>query len=126
MKIELYNEDKHYNMLKKWYQDHGQQMMDKDLYPKIGLVINDIVAGFLYQTDSKLGIVENYISDKNSTKEQREEAIIELTGELFKIAKEMGCSTLISFTSNKGLLEKQPSLGYTVIAKDMNVIMRRL
>lgn len=126
MKVELYNEVKHYDMLKKWYADHGQAILDKNLIPKIGLIMDGIVAGFLYQTDTKLAIIENYVSDKNSTKKQREEAIIALTQGLYEIAKQLGCTTVISFTNNKGLLEKQKDLGYEIIAQNMNVLKRSL
>lgn len=124
MKIELYNNDKHYDLLKKWYEDHEQKMLDKSLIPGIGLVVDNCVAGFLYQTDSKLAIIENYISDKNSTKEQRHNAIIALTNGLYEVAHQLGYRTILSFTNNSGLLDKQDKLSYKIVAKDMNVLMR--
>lgn len=124
MKIELYNEAKHYEMLCQWYKDRDQAHIPKELLPKIGIVVDGCVAGFLYQTDSKLCIIENYISDKNSTKEQRSQAIIELTHSLYGIAHQLGFTTVLSFTNNSGLLDKQDKLAYKIVAKDMNVLMR--
>ncbi len=124
MKIELYDHQKHYDLLKKWYEDHDQRMLDKSLIPGIGLVVDNCVAGFLYQTDSKLAIIENYISDKNSTKEQRHDAIIALTNGLYEIANQLQYKTILSFTNNSGILNKQDKLGFNIIAKDMNVVMR--
>lgn len=87
--IRLFDKDKDYNTIMKWWLDHDQIPCAVNLLPNIGFIVDELVVGFLYQTDSSVCFIECVVSDKNSDKEKRQKALIELGNMLIDTAKEM-------------------------------------
>ena len=90
--------DEDYNMIARWWIDHDQVPCPSDLLPSIGFIIDDIVAGFLYQTDSGVCFFETVVSKKDSDKEKRREALDQLIDTIVNCAKEMKYKRLIFHT----------------------------
>lgn len=68
-------EKHHWQEICLWYTGHGQPIPDRELMPETGFMVQGLAAGFLYVTDSKLGIIEFLISNPDSNKEERDRAI---------------------------------------------------
>ena len=56
------------NVLLKWWKNWGWEAPPKDFLPETGLIVSkdnvDICAGFLYLTNSKVGLTEFVVSNK--------------------------------------------------------------
>lgn len=93
-----YQENSHYEMISLWYKDHGLLPVDSLLFPEIGYVVPGVAAGFLYKTDSKLGIIENIISNKRSEKNERDRSLNAIVENLIITAQALGMRLLVAFT----------------------------
>lgn len=58
--------------------------------PKVGFISPGVAAGFLYQTDSCVAIIDGYISNPVLNRADRDEALDEVTQALLNKAKELG------------------------------------
>ena len=77
-----FEKEKHLSLINGWALERGLEIAPESIVPKIGWVslIKEIpvAAVFVYQTDSSICFIENLISSKQSSKEDRLEAIREL------------------------------------------------
>jgi len=73
-----------------------------------------IVVGFLYTTNSKVGWVEWIVSNKSYREEDRKQALELLINGIEYVAKNSGCSIILSIARNKGLINTFKDLKYTV------------
>ena len=83
-KIDL---EKDYAILSQWLEGHSKPIFDKKLYSNSGFMVDEIVAGFLYKTNSSICFIENIISNPISEKNARRTAINTLFDEIIKEAK---------------------------------------
>ena len=74
----------------------------------------DIVSGFLYLTNSKVGWIEWVVSNPNYKGDNKKEAIELLIHSLENIAKQQGCEIILSIGRNKSLIKIHEGLDYTI------------
>lgn len=98
--------DTDYPDLIKWYMQWDEPVPPKDMLPLNGFIISGICAGFLYLTDSKLGIIDCYISNPEVSSYVRDKFLNDLTGEIIKCAKLNGYKALMA-TSNISAVKKR-------------------
>ncbi len=103
--VRFFNKDKDYNTIAKWWIEHDQIPCPINLLPTLGFIVDDLVVGFIYQSDSKAVFFESIVSKKDSDKEQRREALNSIIDLSCKASKEMGYERLIFHTSYPGLKE---------------------
>jgi hypothetical protein len=109
------------DILHEWWKAWKWPPVTKDLLPLNGLgglmVYKDetlIAAGFLYLTNSKVGWIEWVVSNPEYREEDRKLSLELLVSSLENVAKNQGCSIVLSIGRNKGLLSVHKSLGYTI------------
>ena len=75
--IELREYDEKYDLpgLRHWAWKRGVPQPEADFLPRIGLICPAYCAGFLFQTDSKVAMIGNLISNPQSKKEWRSQAL---------------------------------------------------
>lgn len=100
--FELYD----YPMIEAWYRAQMEPVPPLDLLPKNGFIVEDICAGFLYLTDSRLGIIDLYISNPDISKDYRDKALNLVTIEIINKAKEYNCRVLMA-TSNIAAVKRR-------------------
>jgi hypothetical protein len=98
-----------YPMISQWYLAQMEPCPPLDLLPKNGFIVEDICAGFLYLTDSRLGIIDLYISNPEISKDYRDKALNLVTLEIIDKAKEYNCRVLIA-TSNIAAVKRRTEL----------------
>lgn len=90
-----------YDLLSDWLKGHNKPVLDKGLYSDLGLMVShgniDLVAAFLFTTNSDICLIENFISNPKSLKFERREAINILIQKLVEKAKEF--KSKLIFTS---------------------------
>ena len=118
MKIEKFNlrlkndYDKYYPTLKKWWEEWGFKPQTPNLLSTNGLMVNKDgykCAGWLYLTDSDVGVLAWWISSKDKDRKGCMEYLIT---ELEKLALSLGCKVTMTSASNQFLKNKLEKLGH--------------
>lgn len=97
-------------------------LMPKQL-PKIGYIIDDVACGFLYQTDSSVCYVEQFVAHPNA--ENKQDAINKIVTQLLVDATALNFEVAIAITKNetiKQIANKQNCIyidGFTLITKQL-------
>lgn len=125
MKIESVNKE-NYSMLVKWWEGHKWPIIPFESLPKIGIIVNDTVAGFLYSTDSNVCMLEWIISDPNSDKQKRKESLVILIDRVCSMAKDMGFKFCFTYVKNKGLMNTLTENSFTKTDEEMIHFVRSL
>ena len=118
MKVEKFNlrlekdYNKYYPTLKKWWEDWGFTPQTPNLLSTNGLIVNKDgykCAGWLYLTDSDVGIMAWWISSKDKDRKGCMEFLIT---ELEKLALSLGCKVTMTSARNQFLKNKLEKLGH--------------
>ena len=123
-KIEL--ED--YEYINKWWVEQGFQPVGAEVLPMNGLgglIVEKekpIAAAYLYLTNSKMGYIDNLISDPKYISKDRFDVILELMEACKKMAEDVGCLDIWAITNNKGILKRCKTLGYNVTETNYGLI----
>ena len=125
MNIRRFN-DSDYEMVCSWWKQHEWPSIPLDFLPKVGIIIDDCAAGFLYSTDSKICWLEFIVVDPRSDKAKRRAALDTLISSASEIAKEMGHSVIFTSASHEGLISRYINDGFQITDKTMTNLMRIL
>jgi len=113
MKIRLFNKEKDFETLCKWWGDWGLFQHHPDALPKNGFVVSkdgvDVCSGFVYSTDSYIAWIEFVTMNKHATKKQREGVLEKLMDALVDRAKNMGFKIIMGLGTD-GQNNKSPLL----------------
>lgn len=117
MDVRIVTETSYKAVLCKWWKDWRWAAPAFDMLPRTGVIISidgeDICAGFLYQTDSKMAWVEYIISNfEYKDRENRKKAIEFLINVLSELAKDNGFKYLYTSLKNKSLIERYENCGF--------------
>ena len=86
-----------------WHEERGMFPLNKGVYPLLGLIEPEIAAGFLYRTDTKIAIFENFVSNPKADKVRRREAMLEIAKELEAQAQILGFKYFTAVTKHKSI-----------------------
>jgi hypothetical protein len=121
MNPRLIDLEKDYKTLCEWWSGHeGWPAIPEVFLPKVGLIVDGLCAGFLYQTDSGFAWLEWVVGNPQADKEARSEALDLLVKELLRVAKELGFQAVFSAIKHPGLLERYEKFGFNVTDRGMN------
>ena len=98
--------DTDYPEIVNWHMAWEKPTPPQHLLPKNGFIIPEVCAGFLYLTDSSLGIIDIYICNPKVPKYERNKYLNILTTEILTLAKQLGCKSLLA-TSNIDAIKKR-------------------
>lgn len=101
-----------FEMVKKWYEDREMKCPPMSSFPELGFIIPEVAAGFIAQTDSTVCLLEGYITNPTSSKQERDLALDEITDSLLEAAKELGYQHVLAFTSNTAIEERARAWGF--------------
>ena len=110
-----------YEILSDWWKAWGWPVMAKDMLPDNGtggiMVENkgeNIVAGFLYWSNSKLVWLDWIISNPDADKKIRKQAIEMLILTAEQMVKDAGSKYIMSISRSNSLLEIHEKLGWNI------------
>ena len=110
-----------YLILSDWWKAWGWPVMAKDMLPDNGtggiMVENkgeNIVAGFLYWSNSKLVWLDWIISNPNADKKIRKQAIEMLILTAEQMVKEAGSKYMMSISRSNSLLKIHEKIGWSI------------
>lgn len=125
MKVKIY-EDSDYEMVKGWYEARNHPVPDKGILPSVGLVVEGVAAGFIYNVEGKFGLLEEIISNPKSTAKERNQALDFIFLTLLDYAKEEGLKLVIGFSKNKAAMERAKNFGFAEDDSNYNMLAVRL
>jgi hypothetical protein len=134
MQVRALKEEDYDQILVKWWRQWRWTPPAREMLPdngRGGFIIYDgdvpVVAGFLYQTNSKMAWVEWVISDFDyKDKDKRKEAISMLLAYLEGLAKAMGKKALYSLLKSKPLIEAYKLAGYESTETGYTEMIKRI
>lgn len=100
MTIQKYSPKKHYKAVASWYHARNMAAPLPDSLPTLGFVVDGKVAGWLYQTDSTVALVDGFIASPDTLPSSRKQAIEVLAGLLLDLAHSLGYHTVLATTSH--------------------------
>jgi len=110
-----------WDTLLSWWKWWRWPELSRDVLPMNGtggLMIckgdTPIAAGFLYLTNSKVAWLDWIVSNPEYREKDRKQSLVLLINSLETVAKNEGCSTIISITRSDSLINIHKSLDYTV------------
>ncbi len=110
-----------YLILSDWWKAWGWPVMAKDMLPDNGtggiMVENkgeNIVAGFLYWSNSKLVWLDWIISNPNADKKIRKQAIEMLILTAEQMVKDAGSKYMMSISRSNSLLKIHENIGWSI------------
>ena len=117
---------KHYAVVAMWWEAHGQAPIPVELLPRLGFFVASTCAGFLYQTDSGVAIMEGLISSPESHPQKRDEALDAVTEALCAEAQKLGFHVVYGFTSNARVSTRGQRLGFNLQPDTFSLLTRRV
>lgn len=125
MQVRKIKHEDYDNILVKWWRQWRWVPPVRDILPEdatAGFIVYDedipVVAGFLYDTNSKIAWVEWVISNfEYKDRDKRKEAISMLLTYLEALAKAKGKKVAYSLLKNKGLISAYQEQGYQISEK---------
>jgi len=110
-----------YEILSGWWKAWSWPVMAKDMLPDNGtggIMVEhegeNIVAGFLYWSNSKLVWLDWIISNPKSDKDIRQEAIKKLILTAESMTKKAGSKYMMSISRSNSLLKIHEQMGWTI------------
>ena len=123
-------DDPLYLLLTEWWTKHKWPVIPKPFLPKTGYMAfvgeKPIVAAFLYKTDSSMGILEWYVSNPDSTYEERTAAMNELLEKVFETARTLGIQAIFTSCTNKSLISRLTAHGFGITDTEMTNLIKTL
>lgn len=100
-----------YNELCKWWKSYNWAPPLEDALPSSGIIVEGKCAGFLYITNSKMGIMEWIVGNPECSKEERTEAIDTVIKGIKAMAKGFGIKYIFSSVQHPNLIQKYEENG---------------
>lgn len=101
-----------YETLCVWWKEWDQPPPPEDYLPHCGAVVPGLAAGFLYVTDSTLGIIDFFISNPDALDEDRVRAVTMITETLIDKARFLKCKGVMANTQNEAVKQRAIDHGF--------------
>jgi hypothetical protein len=111
LSVEPYDPDLHADLIRGWCRAHGVSDTMLRFLPEEGFVVDRVCAGFLYQTDARVALLEGFISDRYADTDRRDLALDRLGDELFALARERGHQQVWIYTQQEALAHRAEKHG---------------
>ena len=112
MTVERYEQAKHYADFARWYIARISGAMGPELLPKVGFAVPGVAMGFLYQTDSKVALIEALVANPDVPAAERTGAIDEVVLAIIAEARALGFKVLHGQTEFKVIVDRAKRLGF--------------
>lgn len=121
-----YYQSSDYPVITSWFLGNDLPKFPEELIPSTGFIVENLCAGWLYKTDSKIALVETFIGNPKADKEERQKAVNLMFSSLIEEAKKQGFTLLLASSKhdrviNYGInnLNFKELSGYKVFARSL-------
>lgn len=120
--VRLIDLSQDYDTIKEWWNDHGNISPGPEHFSKTGLMVEvkgqQICAGFLYNTDSKICLLEFVICNPKAPKESRKIGLEYLIESIKKLAKKTKYDWIYISIGVQSFINKLQDAGFEIVGKD--------
>jgi len=117
-----------------WWEKHGWGVLPEDMLPDAGYVVEmevdgkmeAAVAGWLYETDSKICLLEWVVGDPDLPSKTRRRAVNILVEKLVDKAKDLGYKVIFTICKHPRLMKTYSEHGFITGDSGMTTFVRRL
>lgn len=106
---------KDYESVCDWMNSRGLDPIPESVLPEVGSIVEGIACGFLYQTDSKMAIIEHYITNPFADKAMRRQSMQLVTAHLLKQARDLGFKYIIAASDHKSICKLAKDNGFKLV-----------
>ena len=106
-----------YSQMERWGNARDVKPPPINLLSDTGLIVDDVAVGFLYITNSDLGIIEGYMTNPEADKFDRHKALNGITLELIEMAKNAGCKLLKCDTKLNEIVTRAKDFGFVELGQ---------
>lgn len=110
--IVRYKPKEHYKAVASWYHARGLEAPTPDKLPETGFIVDGIVAGWLYRTDSSVALIDGVISNPATLPGRRRLALKRLAAVLTDLAVATGYPDVIFTSANPAIQQLGVDMGY--------------
>lgn len=127
MHVRPYTQDD-YKTLCAWWTDHSWPHIPSDILSDTGFIAvladKPISAGFLYISNSNFAFMDWLVSDKQSSHDDRGQALDLVIQSIFSLAKERGIKQICTISNHKRLMDRYQGHGFTLGEYSTTLIKR--
>jgi hypothetical protein len=98
--------------IEQWFIARNLAMPEPWAFSTIGLIVEDVAAGWLYVTNSGCAMLDCYISNPKADHSSRKQALKQITKGLMKMAKNHGAQMILCNTKIDAIGELAESFGF--------------
>lgn len=106
-----------YVQLTRWFRLREVPVPPLEFLSNHGYIVDDVAAGFLYLTNSAVGIIDGYVTNPESDKSARDNALDWITIHLTAYAKNSGCKLLKCDSKIKEVIIRAKDHGFKEIGQ---------
>lgn len=115
-----------YSEISKWWEARQFPLIPQAALPKYGVIVEGFCAGFLYRTDSSIAIMEWVVSNPESDKVMRNDAMNLLVKKLINLGTNLGFESIFTSLNNKKLASRYESFGFVETDKEATNYVAKL
>ena len=93
----------HLEDVQAWAALHGSAPQDPEMLPAVGLVEPGVAAGWLYQTDAKVGLLEQFVTNPMASAKARHRAVTHIGLGLITLARSLGLRRVVTMTAQRSI-----------------------
>ncbi len=112
MAVRLIDLEKDYPILCEWWAQHEWSPPPKDILPPNGYIEEGVCAGFLYNMDSKIAMLEWVVSNPNCDKIDRARGVVSVMNRLIRHAQGTGCLVIFTSSNDSAWMNRLESFGF--------------
>lgn len=104
----------HLEVVRPWAAARGFDLRD-DTLPAVGFLSDDAAVGWLYQTDSGVGLIESFVTNPAAPPKSRHAAVDEIGVALISEARHLGITRLLTMTPHRSIGRMAIRRGFTYL-----------
>lgn len=112
----MFNLESDYPMIYSWWKTHNSKIIEPDLIPPFGIVIEDgepVLASFMFLGGNAVAQIAWSVSNPTSSPAKRGRALLFAIDTLETMANKAGCRSIITMSSEPGLTKAFQRRGFT-------------
>lgn len=121
-----YNPEKHQQMILDWLQQWNINPKLIDIFPPTGFIVPDVCCMFIYETNSKLAFLDEFISNRQADEELRNRCLDRVTEMMLSYAKFRGYSKVIANTKYQAVVDRSKKFGFFQVEGTYQTIVRNI
>lgn len=115
-----------YALIAGWWEKRKFAVIPPEALPSIGFIVNNNAAGFLYVTDSTMGVMEWLVTNPDADKHERIKDLKKVIELISEAAKAMDVKLIFSSINNETLMSVYQDSGFVKTDTNMTNYLKKV